>query len=159
MRSFSLSLYDPPRTIRDGSAFTREGTAGLAPMAAAFTGTGRLSDICRLYGYIFLLGQNLETEMRECLLTIEFASAAKRKKWRSTSSPERAKFAGLIRMFGNQLDQSHAGSREFMRFLDRARRLRNGLAHGFFAPSEIQYIRTPGGQEKLYDRLKKSGAS
>lgn len=154
MRDFRLSLYDAPAAIRDGTALKRENLLKSAPMAAAMTGAGRLSDICRMYGYVFLLGQNLEFELRECLLNIEVALKAQGKKRRWKGSAARKKFGTLIEMFTKQLDLSRQGSRDFCDQLDRARKLRNWLAHEFFSAEGFWYIRTEGGQEKLIGWLK-----
>jgi hypothetical protein len=155
MREFSPSLYDPPKSFEGGSAFAKENQLRSVPMAAAFTRKGLRSDICRTYGYISLLGQNLEVELRECLLNLELALALRGRKKRYSGSPEKAKFEKLIQMFEKQLDLSHKGSRNLVDCLHRARKLRNLLIHGFFSPQEVQYFRTAGGEAKMYEKLKK----
>jgi hypothetical protein len=155
MREFSPSLYDPPKSFEDGTAFTEENQMRSLPMAAMFTGKGLRSDICRLYGYISLLGQNLEVELRECLLNLELALALRGRKKRYKGSPEKVKFNTLIEMFEKQFDPSDKGSRDLIDCLHRARKLRNLLIHGFFSPQEIQHFLTAGGEAKMYEKLKK----
>jgi hypothetical protein len=154
MKTFSLWVLDPPRELETGEACKPGAVMRAPPIAAAFTYAGRPTEICRLYGYLMLLGQNLEFELRECLMNMRFAFAFRGVKPRFTGNPEKAKFEKLIQMFASQLNVEHPPTKEFVGELDRARKLRNRLAHGFFSPSELTYYVTPGGQRAVLHRLK-----
>jgi len=56
MRNFNIRIFDPPKQFESGEAGSVMRTA---PVAALFTGEGAPTEICRLYGYLMLLGQNL----------------------------------------------------------------------------------------------------
>lgn len=155
MRQFELSLYDPPEEIRSGVALTQENILRSRPFAAIFT-EDKLTEICRLYGYLMLLGQNLEVELRVCLSYISLALRRRGATARFTGDPDIADFIDLVRMFESQLDTRHRGSRHVVSELHRARTLRNRLAHGFLAVGESNYYLTPGGKESLLQRLKRT---
>ena len=101
-----------------------------------------------------LLGQNLEWELRECLLHMEFSLSIRGIKPRFSGKPEKANFEKLIDMFAAQLNTAHSPTKEFVDELHRARKLRNRLAHGFLHPSQCEYFITKGGQEAILHRLK-----
>jgi hypothetical protein len=124
------------------------------PVAGLFATSGTPSEICRLYGYLMLLGQNLEFELRECLISMEFSLRIRGIKPRFSSRPEKAKFEKLIDMFAAQLNTAHLPTKEFVDELHRARKLRNRLAHGFLHPSQCDYFVTAGGQQAILHRLK-----
>ena len=155
MRQFEFSLYDPPEEIRSGAALTQENMLRSRPFAAIFTDDA-LKEICRLYGYLMLLGQNLEVELRVCLGYISLALCRRGVSARFKGDPETADFTDLIRMFASQLDTRHTGSRRIVDELHRARKLRNTLAHGFLAADESRYYLTPGGRESVLQRLKRT---
>jgi hypothetical protein len=154
MQQYEISIFDPPQSYVDRSAFEQANLMRAAPAAAAFTGPGLPTEICRTYGYLMLLGQNLEDELRECLLSLELALALKHKKARYAGFPETADFCDLIRMLECQLDKSHGGSRRFAASLHQARKLRNRLAHSLFGSKDILDITTKTGQEKMLARLR-----
>src|SRR6266480_1010141 len=154
MRNFDLRLFDPPKQFESGEALKPGAVMRAPPVAALFTGKGAPTEICRLYGYLMLLGQNLEFELRECLTSMQFAFALRGITPRSTSNPEKAKFNELIQMFAAQLNVEHPPTKEFVDELHRARKLRNRLAHGFLSPAEGSYYITPGGQQAVLHRLK-----
>jgi hypothetical protein len=136
MKSYQVSVFDPPQSFVDGTAFQKDNLLRSTPIAAAFTSAG------------------LPSEIRECLLSLEFALALNGKRTRYEGSPENSDFCDLIRMLECQLDKSCEGSRSFIGSLHRARKLRNHLAHGFFGSEEIHDIATQGGQEKMLARLR-----
>jgi len=123
-------------------------------MAVVFTGTELRNEICRLYGYLLLLGQDLEHSLRNCLESAERAFNTKSTPIPYYGDPQEASFLDLIAMFGSLLDKSHPGSRQLVSSLHRARKLRNRLAHGFLADLEPQDISSDGAIGKLHDRLK-----
>jgi hypothetical protein len=151
MRKYNISIFDPPKTFESGAAL-KPGVA--VPIAALFTAKGPLTETCRLYGYLMLLGQNLEFELRECLVSLQFAFALRRIEPRFTGNPEKAKFEKLIDMLAAQLNTKDPETKEFVDELHRARKLRNRLAHGFLKPSEFAYFTTHGGQQAVLHRLK-----
>ena len=154
MRNFDLRLFDPPKQFESGEALKPGAVMRAPPVVALFTGKGAPTEICRLYGYLMLLGQNLEFELRECLTSMQFAFALRGITPRSTRNPEKAKFEELIQMFAAQLNVEHPPTKEFVDELHRARKLRNRLAHGFLSPAEGSYYTTPGGQQAVLHRLK-----
>src|SRR5262249_37317212 len=109
------------------------------PIAGLFGTSGTPLEICRLYGYLMLLGQNLEFELRECLLSMEVSLRIRGIKPRFSGKPGKASFEKLIDMFGAQLNTAHPPTKEFVDELHRARKLRNRLAHGFLHPSQSDY--------------------
>lgn len=115
------------------------------PVAALLTGKGAPSEICRLYGYLMLLGQNLEFELRECLISMRSSFRLRDITPHFSGTPEKAKFEKLITMFSAQLNLDHPPTKEFVDELHRARKFRNRLAHGFLSPSEGVYMVTHGG--------------
>ncbi len=141
MRNFNLRICDPPKQFESGEELKPGAAMRAPPIAVLFTAKGSLTEICRLYGYLMLLGQNLEFELRECLISIQFALALRGIKPRCTGSPERAKFDKLIQMFAAQLNTDHPPTKEFVDELHRARKLRNHLAHGFLSPAEPSQTR------------------
>jgi hypothetical protein len=155
MRQFEISLYDPPEEIRSGVALTQENMMRSRPFAAIFTDDA-LKEICRLYGYLMLLGQNLEVELRVCLSYVSLALLRRGVSARFTGDPDTADFKDLIRMFESQLDTRQTGSRRIVGELHRARKLRNMLAHGFLAADESQYYLTSGGRESVLQQLKRT---
>jgi len=154
MKKYNIRIFDPPKAFEAGDVMKPGVVMKAAPVAAIFTAKGPLTEICRLYGYLMLLGQNLEFELRECLTSMQFAFALRGIKRRFTGNPEKAKFDKLIVMFSAQLNTRHPETKEFVEELDRARKLRNRLAHGFLEPSEGTYLTTPGGQQAVLHRLK-----
>ncbi len=78
MRQIQFSLYDPPEEIRSGAALTQENMLRSRPFAAIFT-DDTLKEICRLYGYLMLLGQNLEVELRVCPIIPQPCSSPQRR--------------------------------------------------------------------------------
>jgi hypothetical protein len=155
MRQFQFSLFDPPEEIRSGVALSQENMLASRPFAAIFADDS-LKEICRLYGYLMLLGQNLEVELRVCLGYVSLALSRKGLSARFIGDPDRADFADLIRMFESQLDTRYVGSRRIVGELHRARKLRNRLAHGFLVADESRYFLTPGGRESVLQRLKRT---
>jgi hypothetical protein len=155
MRQFEFSLHDPPKEILSGAALTQESILRSCPFAAVFTDDA-LKEICRLYGYLMLLGQNLEVELRVCLGYISLALGRRGVSASFTGDPDTAAFTDLIRMFESQLDTQHTGSRRVIGELHRARKLRNTLAHGFLAADELRYYLTPGGRQSVLQRLKRT---
>jgi len=155
MRHFELSLFDPPEMIRSGAALTRENMPRSRPFTAIFT-DDTLKEICRLYGYLMLLGQNLEVELRVCLGYVSLALLRRGALARFSGDPDTARFKDLIRMFEAQLDTRHSGSQHIVRELHRARELRNRLAHGFLEVGESQYYLTPGGRDNVLQRLRRA---
>jgi hypothetical protein len=156
MKKYNIQILDPPKAFETGDALKTGVVMKTAPVAAIFTAKGPLTEICRLYGYLMLLGQNLEFELRECLTSMQFAFALRGIKRRFTGNPEKAKFDKLIDMFAAQLNTKHPETKEFIDELHRARKLRNRLAHGFLEPSEVKYFTTPGGQQAVLHRLKRA---
>ena len=154
MRSFKLRIFDPPKQFETQDGGKAISTMGSPPIAALFTAKGSLTEICRLYGYLMLLGQNLEFELRECLMSMQFAFAIRGIEPRCAGNPEKAKFDKLIQMFAAQLNINHPPTKEFVDELHRARKLRNHLAHGFLSPAESTYFITHGGQQAVLHRLK-----
>jgi hypothetical protein len=154
MKNYSIWIFDPPKAFKTGEALKPDVLMKAPPVAAIFMAKGPLTEICRLYGYLMLLGQNLEFELRECVTSMEFAFALRGIKRRFTGNPEKAKFDKLIDMFAAQLNTRDPETKEFVDELDRARKLRNRLAHGFLEPSERMYFITPGGQQAVLHRLK-----
>jgi hypothetical protein len=124
------------------------------PVAALFATQGAPTEICRLYGYLMLLGQNLEFELRECLISMEFSMALRGIKPRFSGKPEKATFEKLIDMLSAQLNTAHRPTKDSVDDLHRARKLRNRLAHGFLHPSQGEYFITHGGQQATLHRLK-----
>lgn len=154
MRDFNLRIFDPPKSIQGGEGTSIENIVKSAPVAALFTGKDALTEICRLYGYSMLLGQNLEFELRECLLTMEFSLALRGIPCRFKGDVEKVTFEKLIDKFALQVNTAHAPSQEFVDELHKARRLRNELAHGFLSPAvSMDYLSTRG-QESVIRRLK-----
>ena len=154
MRSFSLRIFDPPKQFETEEPSEPISLMGSPPIAALFATNGPPTEICRLYGYLMLLGQNLEFELRECLMSMQFALAIRGIKPRCTGNPEKAKFDRLIQMFAAQLNINHPPTKAFVDDLHRARKLRNHLAHGFLSPAECAYFITQGGQQAILHRLK-----
>ena len=137
MRNFDLRLFDPPKQFESGEALKPGAVMRAPPMAVLLTGKGAPTKICRLYGYLERdSGQNLEFELRECLISMQFAFALRGITPRSTGNPEKAPFDKLIQMFAAQLNVAHPPTKEFVDELYRARKLRNHLAHGFLSPGE-----------------------
>jgi hypothetical protein len=137
MRNFNLRIFDSPKQFERGDAGSVMRTA---PVAALFTGQGAPTEICRFYGYLMLLGQNLEFELRECLTSMAVAFAIRGITPRFTGNPKRAKFEKLIDMLAAQLNVADPPTKEFVDELDRARKLRNRLAHGFLVPQRAATI-------------------
>jgi hypothetical protein len=156
MKSSQFSLYDPPEEIRSGAALTEENMLRSRPFASIFSTTDALKEICRLYGYLMLLAQNLEVELKVCLSYLKLALHRKGGSVRFDGDPEQAKFEDLIDMFESQLDVSEGGSRQLIEELDNARKLRNRLAHGFLEVGESKYYLTPGGRESVLLRLQRA---
>ena len=156
MIRYDLRMFDPPKQFENGEALKPGAVLRGAPVAALFTGKGAPTEICRLYGYLMLLGQNLEYELRECLISMKFAFALRGIRPRFSGNPEKAKFDRLIDMFAAQLNADHPPTKNFIVELHRARKLRNRLAHGFLSPSECAYYITPGGQQAVLHRLRLS---
>ncbi len=109
-----------------------------------------------MYGYLMLLGQNLEVELRVCLSYLSLALSIKRIKPRFAGDPNKERFEDLIRMFEAQLDTRDAGSRRLVGDLHRARKLRNTLAHGFLDVGPSKDYLTTGGREKALQQLRKA---
>jgi hypothetical protein len=152
VRKFNVRLFDPPKAFTSGDA---EGSGNImrsVPVAGLFATSGTPSESCRLYGYLMLLGQNLE--LRECLISMEFSLALRGIKPRFSGKPEKATFEKLIDMLAAQLNTAHTPTKEFVDELHRARKLRNRLAHGFLHPSQGEYFITHGGQQAILPRLK-----
>ena len=156
VKKYEIRIFDPPKVFETGAALRPGVVVSSVPIAAIFTAKGPPTEICRLYGYLMLLGQNLELELRECLMTMQFSFALRGVKCRFAGNPEKAKFDKLIEMFAAQLDTRHAQTNEFVEMLHRARKLRNRLAHGFLTPSEGEYYITPGGQQAVLQRLRQA---
>lgn len=154
MRNFNIRVFDAPKQFARGESPQSWRATGTMPSAALFAGSGAPSEICRLYGYLMLLGQNLEFALRECLAAMQLAFAFRNITPRFTGNPERAKFEKLIDMFAAQLNVEHPPTKEFVDELHRARKLRNRLAHGFLSPGECSYYITHGGQQAVLHRLK-----
>lgn len=152
MKQFHYQLFDPPKHFEHGGA--PKSLVGFAPFAALFTGKGAPTEICRLYGYLMLLGQNLEIELRECLKWMELSFTLRGIIPRFSGSPDKAKFDKLIEMFAKQLNVAHTPTKELVDELHRARKLRNRLAHGFIGPGQGAYFITHGGQQAIVHRLK-----
>jgi hypothetical protein len=154
VKKFNVRLFDPPKAFTDPNRDASGHVMRSVPVAALFATTGAPSEICRVYGYLMLLGQNLEFELRECLISIEFSLALRGIKPRFFGKPEKATFEKLIDMFAAQLNTKHPPTKEFVDDLHRARKLRNRLAHGFLHPSQGDYFITHGGQQAMLHRLK-----
>ena len=152
MKQFDLQLFDPPKHYENGHA--PKSLIGFAPVAALFTGKGAPTEICRLYGYLMLLGQNLEIELRVCLTWMQLSFALRGVTPRFNGDPEEANFNKLVKMFAAQLNIAHTPTKEFVDELHRARELRNHLAHGFIAPGQGAYFITHGGQQAILHRLR-----
>ena len=150
MRSFDFQIIDPPISFanRDPDSIVPG-----VPVASMFALGGPPTEICRLYGYLMLLGQNLEFELRECLASVKLALGLRGISPQFTGNPERATFEKLIDMFARQLDTSHGPTCELVEELHRARMLRNRLAHGFLSPVAGNYYMTHGGQQVVIHRL------
>lgn len=155
MRSGTFCLYDPPAELRSGAALEKENVLRSRPFVAIFVGEG-LKEICRMYGYLMLLGVNLEVELRVCLQYLSLALSLKKARPRFSGDPDTAKFEDLIKMFAAQLDRRDAGSRQLVDDLHRARKLRNRLAHGFLDVGPSKDYLTPGGREKALHNLKQA---
>lgn len=154
MRTFNVRLFDPPKALVDAPGDAPNNVMRWVPVTALFATTGAPSEICRLYGYLMLLGQNLEFELRECVISMEFSLALRGIKPRFSGKPEKARFEKLIDMFAAQLNTAHAPTKDFVDELHRARKLRNRLAHGFLHPAQGEYFITHGGQQATLHRLK-----
>ena len=141
--------------MKSGAALTKENMLRSRPFAAIFT-DDKLKEICKMYGYLMLLGQNLEVELRVCLSYLSLALLLKRVSPRLTGDPDTARFEDLIKMFGAQLDPRDAGSRQLVADLHRARKLRNRLAHGFLNVGPSKDYLTSGGREKTLQQLKQA---
>lgn len=152
MKQFDLQIFDPPKEFESKGA--PKSLMGFPPVAALFTGKGAPTEICRLYGYLMLLGQNLEIELRVCLTWMQLSFALRGITPRFNGNPEKAKFDKLIEMFAAQLNIAHSPTKEFVNELHRARKLRNRLAHGFIGPGQGAYFITHGGQQAILHRLK-----
>ena len=57
MRNFNIRIFDPPKIFDSGDAPKTGAVMRTAPIAALLTGKGAPTEICRLYGYLMLLGQ------------------------------------------------------------------------------------------------------
>lgn len=156
MKQFNLRLFDPPKQFESAKASEPATGMGFPPVAALFTGEGAPAEICRRYGYLMLLGQNLEIELRVCLTWMQLSFALRGIKPRFNGDPEGNKFNNLIQMFATQLDTDHSPTKKFVDELHRARDLRNRLAHGFIGPGQGAYFITHGGQQATLHRLKLS---
>ena len=152
MKQFNLHLFDPPKNFEVGG--TPESLIGFAPVAALFTDKGAPTEICQRYGYLMLLGQNLEIELRVCLTWMQLSFTLRGITSRFSGNPDTAKFDKLIEMFAKHLNISHSPTKEFVDELHRARKLRNRLAHGFIGPGQGAYFITHDGQQKILHRLK-----
>jgi hypothetical protein len=153
VRQYNISIYDPPGEIRSGAALSEENMRHSLPFAAIFK-QDSLKDICRLYGYLMLLGQNLEVELRVCLEYLQLALLLKGKPPRFAGNSEKATFDKLIEMFASQLDISDPNTEQLVKDLHQARLFRNRLAHGFLDVADSQYYLTPGGRASVLRRLK-----
>jgi hypothetical protein len=154
MRTFNVRIFDPPKSYTSKPAEHTARPMRAVPVAALFTADGAATEICRVYGYLMLLGQNLEFELRECLVSMELSFALRGLKPRFRGRPEKAKFEKLIDMLAAQLNTNHPSTQDFVDELHRARKLRNRLAHGFLAPSHGEYFISPGGQQAILHRLR-----
>lgn len=154
MRNFDVRIFDPPNVFLTGEADKPGVVLRPMPVAALFAAKGTPTEICRIYGYLMLLGQNLEFELRECLTSMQCSFALRGIKPRFTGKPEKAKFDKLIEMLAAQLNTKHPSTRKFVDELHRARKLRNRLAHGFLHPAEGEYYISHGGQQAILHRLK-----
>jgi len=86
MRQIHLSLFDPPEHVRSGLALTQENILRSIPLASLFQDAA-LKEICSLYGYLMLLGQNLELELRVCLAYLSLALLRRGVSLRFTGDP------------------------------------------------------------------------
>jgi len=96
MKRFNIRIFDPPKQFESGEAPKTGAPMRDAPIAALFRSEGALTEICRLYGYLMLLGHNLEFELRECLSDMKFAFAVRGIKARFTGNPKKAMFRNYL---------------------------------------------------------------
>ena len=147
MPIFSYTLFDAPAALREDNDLPP------CPSAAAFKGVEGLRPVCEMFGYIMLLGQELEQSLRDCLQQIRVAALITGKPVRFEGDDSSASFVDLISMFCSQLDLKDEGSRRLRSYLHRARKLRNDLTHYFFITAKVEELGTEGGRARLLERL------
>jgi hypothetical protein len=155
MTRYNFLVYDPPAAIASGEACSPDNVdrSWEFLFARHFHSQDDLAELCRLYGYLMLLGQELENELRTCLRYMTLSLSARGLRPRFTGDIAAADFLTLVDMFAAQLHTEDRDTRRFVSDLHKARKIRNRLAHHFLSPDEIEYYITQGGRNAVVNRL------
>jgi len=147
-RQYTFTMHDAPASL--GTVTEFENT----PVAVAFLAGEKMQELCRRFGFLMLLSQNLEIELKMCLNYIWIVHQKNDRRARFEGDPDDANFNDLIKMFRQELDMRQPGSKEIIDDLHEAKNLRNHLAHAFIYPEGRFFdFLTPGGQNKVADEM------
>jgi len=151
--TFSFKLKHPSPNF-DLSMLGDEGAPFRDASLCLLYGTPWFSEFREHFGYLVLVLQELEQEIKSTVGYMKQACEKNQIPEYFEQDPKDAPFEVLIRMFSSQLDQS-AGSCDLINKLHEARKYRNRLAHCFLDAKALEYHISAGGRKKTIDNLKR----
>ena len=156
MKEFTLNLIDAP-TSRDAEA----GTEMVVPTPMLFCPEFKnpkwapAQEFASWFGYAVLMAEGLHAELFLALTWIhQWRQLRERRPFLSDEELRRLKFEDSIHEFSRIFNQTHRDTREFVRSLHRARKLRNKILHQVFNKERIHYFLDAGGCAKRIEELK-----